>query len=84
MPPSFPPVHPVSTEILPQRPGFDLPPGAAPSNGVMSAAIDDLIKDVSEKKSRKDKNIRLVFNDEHLSPEEKTAMLPRYAHYVRA
>jgi hypothetical protein len=49
-------------------------------------AIDDLIRDVAppaEKKSKKDKNINLVFNDEFESPEEKMARLPRYGDFMR-
>ena len=50
-------------------------------------AIDDLIKDVAEphteKKSKKDKNIKLVFYDESVSPEEKMARLSRYADFMR-
>jgi hypothetical protein len=54
--------------------------------------LDDLISDVksaapaqsaTEKKSKKEKNINLVFFDENISPEEKMTGLPRYAQYVR-
>jgi hypothetical protein len=65
---------------LPQRPGFG-PPVPVPQD-----AIDDLIRDVAppaEKKSKKDKNINLVFNDDFESPEEKMARLPRYGDFMR-
>jgi hypothetical protein len=49
--------------------------------------LDDLIKDVAEppaeKKGKKDKNIRLVFFDDTVSPEEKMALLPRYGEFMR-
>lgn len=56
----------------------------------MSQSVDDLIanatgvkdEQVSEKK-KKDKNIKLVYNDESISPEEKMARLPRYSASVR-
>ncbi|KAK7190517.1 hypothetical protein DPSP01_005260 [Paraphaeosphaeria sporulosa] len=83
---------------LPQRPPFGAPPpGAFPPNGAppgtdFTASLDDLIADAqkpptaeasAEKKSKKDKNIRLVFFDEIVSPEEKMAALPRYAEFAR-
>ena len=51
----------------------------------MDDLIADVKKDVSappaegkaEKKSKKDKNIQLVFFDDHISPEEKMARLER-------
>ncbi|KAF3003232.1 hypothetical protein E8E13_009965 [Curvularia kusanoi] len=80
---------PVPGSALPPRPGFGAPPPA--HNGADSAAIhasvDDLIGSVvaggaekkEEKKSKKNANIKLVFFDEAISPEEKMAMLPRFA-----
>lgn len=82
---------------LPQRPGFGAPPpGVFPPNGAhpgadFNASVDDLIADAqkpagdapAEKKGKKEKNIKLVFHDETTSPEEKTALLPRFAQYVR-
>ncbi|KAJ4351811.1 uncharacterized protein N0V89_007155 [Didymosphaeria variabile] len=83
---------------LPQRPGFGAPPpGAFPPNGApagadFNASLDDLIADAqkpptaetpAEKKSKKDKNIKLVFFDDIVSPEEKMALLPRYAEFAR-
>ncbi|KAF2711858.1 hypothetical protein K504DRAFT_475587 [Pleomassaria siparia CBS 279.74] len=64
-----------------------------PGGNDLSASVDDLIADVkstapaaaekTEKKSKKDKNINLVFFDESVSPEEKMTSLPRYAQFVR-
>lgn len=36
-----------------------------------------------DKKSKKDKNMRLIYNDDSFSPEEKMAALPRFAEFVR-
>ncbi|USP76366.1 RING-6 protein [Curvularia clavata] len=78
---------------LPPRPGFGAPPpGAFPpgQNGDISNSVDDLINEVAkeaapkeEKKSKKDKNQRLIFYAETESPEEKMAALPRFAEYKR-
>lgn len=77
---------------LPPRPGFGAPPGAFPpgQNGAdLSTSIDDLIGEVTkeatpvEKKSKKDKNMKLIFFDENTSPEEKMAALPRFADFMR-
>ncbi|KAF1942394.1 hypothetical protein EJ02DRAFT_454258 [Clathrospora elynae] len=77
---------------LPPRPGFGAPPpGAFPvgQNGErLSDSIDDLIGEVTkevapEKKSKKDKNQRLIFYAETTSPEEKMAALPRFADFMR-
>lgn len=42
-------------------------------------------KEAPEKKekSKKDKNMRLIYNDDSISPEEKMALLPRFAEFVR-
>ncbi|KAF2848551.1 hypothetical protein T440DRAFT_168146 [Plenodomus tracheiphilus IPT5] len=83
--------------VLPPRPGFGAPPpGAYPPNGsdpnAISASLDDLIGEVTkegaaekkeDKKSKKDKNMKLIFFDEHTSPEEKMAALPRFADFMR-
>jgi hypothetical protein len=74
---------------LPPRPGFGAPP---PGPDAIQSSIDDLIagaqKEAPEKKedkkSKKDKNMRLIYNDDNFSPEEKMARLPRFAEYVRA
>jgi hypothetical protein len=83
---------------LPQRPPFGAPPpGVFPPNGAPPGAeftnsLDDLIADAqkpstgestADKKSKKDKNIKLVFFDDIVSPEEKMALLPRYAEFAR-
>ena len=78
---------------LPPRPGFGAPPpGAFPPgpNGDISNSVDDLINEVTkeaapkeEKKSKKDKNQRLIFFAETTSPEEKMAVLPRFAEFMR-
>jgi hypothetical protein len=78
---------------LPPRPGFGAPPpGAFPpgQNGDISNSVDDLINEVTkeaapkeEKKSKKDKNQRLIFFAETTSPEEKMAALPRFADFMR-
>lgn len=46
----------------------------------MSAAPDKK----EDKKKAKNANIKLVFFDEHVSPEEKMARLPRFAEFVGA
>jgi regulator of sirC expression with transglutaminase-like and TPR domain len=78
---------------LPPRPGFGAPPpGAFPNGGpdAIQSSIDDLIagvqKEAPEKKDdkkKKDKNMRLIYNDDNYSPEEKMAKLPRFAEFVR-
>jgi hypothetical protein len=49
--------------------------------------LDDLIKDVAEppaeKRGKKDKNIKMVFYHETMSPEEKMARLPRYSDFMQ-
>lgn len=83
---------PGQTGALPPRPGFGAPPGAfvPGQNGAdLSTSIDDLIGEVTkeaapaEKKSKKDKNMKLIFFDEKISPEEKMAALPRFADFMR-
>ncbi|KAJ4368488.1 hypothetical protein N0V86_009393 [Didymella sp. IMI 355093] len=82
---------------LPPRPGFGAPP-AFVQNGsdpaAIHASVDDLIGSVAneaapadkkeEKKSKKNANIKLIFFDESVSPEEKMARLPRFAEFARA
>jgi hypothetical protein len=56
--------------------------------------VDDLIGSVAneavpadkkeDKKSKKNANIKLIFFDESISPEEKMARLPRFAEFGRA
>ena len=99
-PGAFPPARPGSVpgvSALPPRPGFGAPPPSAFPNGAppgadFNASLETLIADAQkpagdaagDKKSKKDKNIRLVFFDEIVSPEEKMAALPRYAEFARA
>ncbi|KAF1978995.1 hypothetical protein BU23DRAFT_549684 [Bimuria novae-zelandiae CBS 107.79] len=93
-PGAFPPVRPGSVpgvSGLPQRPGFGAPPPGADFDN----SLNELIRDaqnpapaasetpVEKKNSKKDKNIKLVFFDESVSPEEKMARLPRYAEFAR-
>jgi hypothetical protein len=88
--PFYPP--PNGAQSIPARPGT-LPVGALPPRPAVDAiqsSIDDLIAGVakeapSEKKekSKKDKNMRLIYNDDVLSPEEKMSRLPRFAEFVR-
>jgi hypothetical protein len=70
--------------------GGALPP--RPPVDAIQSSIDDLIAGVQkeapaekkeDKKSKKDKNMRLIYNDENISPEEKMALLPRFAEFVR-
>jgi len=91
---SYPPGVPGGPS-LPQRPGFGAPPpgGFAPGEAI-SASLDDLITSVqkdngadalpptAEKKVKKERNFKLVFYDETISPEEKMAQLPRYGQYM--
>lgn len=72
------------------------PPPGVNDPGAISASLDELISDAkgaaesrqaeapAEKKGKKDKNVKLVFFDEVLSPEEKMAVLPRFAQFSRA
>jgi hypothetical protein len=81
--------YPGAPQGLPQRPVFGQP-AAAPQFGALPGTIDDLIASVStvpepEKKSakkEKDKNSRMAYSDNNISPEEKMATLSRYA-FVR-
>ncbi|KAF2013978.1 hypothetical protein BU24DRAFT_395110 [Aaosphaeria arxii CBS 175.79] len=81
---------------LPQRPPFGAPPGVGYPAGTdpsIAASVDELIASATasapsadaapEKKSKKDKNIRLVYSEDLISPEEKMASLSRYAAFVR-
>ncbi|EDU43665.1 RING-6 protein [Pyrenophora tritici-repentis Pt-1C-BFP] len=78
---------------LPPRPGFGAPPpGAIPpgQNGEIFNSVDELINQVTkaaatkeEKKSKKDKNQRLIFSDDFISPEEKMAALSRFSDFMR-
>lgn len=95
--PARPGSIPGQAGALPPRPGFGAPPpGAYPPIGsdatAISASLDDLIGEVTkegasekkeDKKSKKDKNVKLIFFDEHTSPEEKMAALPRFAEFLR-
>jgi len=76
-------------------PPAGFPPNGAPDAAAIQASVDDLIgsvvagaageakkEDKGEKKSKKNANIKLIFFDESVSPEEKMARLPRFA--VRA
>jgi hypothetical protein len=89
-----PPLPIQNTPFYPP-PSAGFPPGAQgalpprPAVDAIQSSIDDLIagvaKDVPEKKekSKKDKNMRLIYNDDLISPEEKMARLPRFAEFVR-
>ncbi|OAL45902.1 hypothetical protein IQ07DRAFT_591172 [Pyrenochaeta sp. DS3sAY3a] len=80
---------------LPPRPGFGAPAFPAPAfhDAALSSSIDDLIGEVTkeqtpveknqEKKSKKAANVKLVYFDELLSPEEKMARLPRFADFMQ-
>jgi hypothetical protein len=79
---------------LPQRPAFNAPPINAaqfqqfhhgangktadappPAESTPPRATEAPV----EKKSKKDKNMRLIYGDNEVSPEEKMAQLPKYA-----
>ncbi|KAL5117143.1 hypothetical protein ACEQ8H_004968 [Pleosporales sp. CAS-2024a] len=89
-PPYGAPAYPPQQQ---QQQGFTgaLPP--RPPADAIQSSIDDLIAGVQrepaaqdkkeDKKSKKDKNMRLIYNDESVSPEEKMALLPRFAQFVR-
>jgi hypothetical protein len=91
--PGRPGSTPGQAGALPPRPGF-ANGGAAPADAqAISASLDDLIgqarKDAGpeerkEEKKKKAANIKLVFFDESVSPEEKMALLPRFAEFARA
>ena len=75
---------------LPPRPGFANGGGEAQT---VSASVEDLIgqarreaapEERKEEKKKKAANIKLVFYDESVSPEEKMALLPRFAEFARA
>ncbi|KAF1931105.1 uncharacterized protein M421DRAFT_417749 [Didymella exigua CBS 183.55] len=82
---------PGQATALPPRPGFGASPTPA-QTGAIHASVDDLIGSVAgeapdkkeEKKSKKSTNIKLIFFDESISPEEKMARLPRFAEFARA
>lgn len=78
-------------------PGGPFIPGQA-GNAVdptIAASVDELIINAAtasaggpaeaapDRKSKKDKNMKLVYSDDIISPEEKMATLQRYAAYVR-
>lgn len=50
---------------------------AAPAAAPAAAAPKE------DKKAKKDKNMRLIYNDENISPEEKMALLPRFAEFMK-
>ncbi|KAJ4341137.1 hypothetical protein N0V95_007301 [Ascochyta clinopodiicola] len=97
--PARPGSIPGQPAALPPRPGFGAPP-AFVQNGsdpaAIHASVDDLIGSVAheaagaggdkkeDKKSKKNANIKLVFFDDNISPEEKMARLPRFAEFARA
>lgn len=83
---------------FPQPPPFGVAPshaGFGPPQSEISASVDELISsaaagtgapppaEAAPEKKKKDKNIKLIYSDETLSPEEKMAALPRYA-FVRS
>ncbi|KAF2872851.1 hypothetical protein BDV95DRAFT_490144 [Massariosphaeria phaeospora] len=85
--------RPGSVPALPQRPSYGAPAQAPPGATAISASVDELISHVqgatteapTEKKSKKDKhNVRMVFNDDRISPEEKMAALPKYVEFSRS
>lgn len=87
-PPYGAPAYPPQQPYIPN--GGAIPP--RPAVDAIQSSIDDLIAGVQkevpadkkeDKKSKKDKNMRLIYNDDHLSPEEKMALLPKYAEFVR-
>ena len=47
------------------------------STSVSKPARD--LRDQPEKKSKKDKPMKMVYSDNDVSPEEKMALMPRYA-----
>lgn len=63
----------------------DLERGEAPARTGESAALASAEEPAPEKKSKKDKdkNVRMVYDDE-LSPEERMALMPRYAFVPQA
>ncbi|CAI6334891.1 unnamed protein product [Periconia digitata] len=89
--PPFPPGQFAPPGALPSRPGFTPPqPNSFPPVHGLPQQIDELIASSTaatgeqsapekEKKAKKGKEIKLVFFDEHISPEEKMARLPRFA-----
>lgn len=91
--PFYPPSSgfpPNGAPSIPARPGSlpgALPP--RPAADAIQSSIDDLIagvaKEAPEKKekSKKDKNMRLIYNDDLISPEEKMALLPRFMEFVK-
>lgn len=78
---------------LPPRPGFGAPAFPPFHDAALSSSIDDLIGEVTkeqtpvekkeDKKSKKAANMKLIYFDELLSPEEKMAQLPRYADFMQ-
>ncbi|KAF2822381.1 hypothetical protein CC86DRAFT_329912 [Ophiobolus disseminans] len=73
---------------LPPRPT----PSAYPPPDALQAQLDAITAGAAkeapaeksdDKKPKKDKNMRLIFHDVNVSPEEKTARLPRFAEFMR-
>jgi hypothetical protein len=67
-----------------------LPPRPYPPPDAIQASLDDLIAGVqkeapaaAKESKKKDKNMRLIYNDDFTSPEEKMTALPRFAQYAR-
>ena len=87
-PPYGAPAYPPQQPYIPN--GGAIPP--RPAVDAIQSSIDDLIAGVQkevpadkkeDKKSKKDKNMRLIYNDDNYSPEEKMALLPKFAEFVR-
>lgn len=52
---------------------------AAPESADKSEQKSEGKTDVAEKKSKKDKPMKMIYSDNDVSPEEKMAKMPRYA-----
>ncbi|PVH94765.1 hypothetical protein DM02DRAFT_618381 [Periconia macrospinosa] len=94
--PPFPPGQFPPPGALPTRPGFSPPqPNPFPPASNLPQQIDDLIASTAaaaaaaetaqekDRRTKKGREAKLLFFDEDVSPEEKTAMLPRYRRFVR-
>lgn len=57
----------------------DLVSGAAKEADKVEAAIAERKEEKKSSKKDKDKNTKLIYSDNDVSPEEKMAQLPRYA-----
>jgi hypothetical protein len=72
---------PKKSEALQSPPAATTPSAPAQSTGATPTPAPEAIDktEATEKKSKKDKPMKMVYSDNEVSPEEKMALMPRYA-----